>query len=221
MLCPDGDTGFRVATIVITIFLVIVPKLAESAVQPDALPALMENAADAEAGDRVTDAGTDSSVVLLVAIATVVLALTEEESVTVQEALADTCRDVALQVREDKGGVARTDRVKVVETPFREPVRTAVPAVVKLAAVASKVAAAAPSGMVRETGTVTAELLLTRETAVPPVDAGWFRVTVQAPAAPATNEVGVQVRPVSRMGACTESGAVNELVPSEAVSVPV
>ena len=61
------------------------------------------------------------------------------------------------------------------------------------AAVAGKVAVAALAGMVKEAGTVTAELLLARETVVPPVGAGWFRVTVQALAAPTDNAVGVQV----------------------------
>ena len=92
---------------------------------------------------------------------------------------------------------------------------------VTFAAVAGKVAVAVLAGMVREAGTVTAELLLATETAVPPVGAVWFRVTVQVLAAPTATEAGAHVRPVSRMGACTESVAVNELVPSEAVSVAV
>lgn len=90
-------------------------------------------------------------------------------------------------------------------------------------AVAVNTALLAPAGMVTETGTVAAALLLDKVTACPPVGAVAFNVTVQEEVAPAARELLAQARvlikgipaPVRLMAV---EGAAGELL--EMVIVP-
>ena len=66
-------------------------------------------------------------------------------------------------------------------------------------AVAVKVAEAAAAAMVTEAGTVSKALLSDSATTVPPVGAGWFRVTVHVVEVPDSRVVELQVRSV-RLG---------------------
>ncbi len=96
--------------------------------------------------------------------------------------------------------LVRLERVNETEKELvpRVAVTLAVWGVVMVAAVAEKVAVAAPAGTVTEVGTESvAELLLARVTAVPPEGAAWFSVAVQVETAPEARVVGEQLSPLS------------------------
>ena len=95
------------------------------------------------------------------------------------------------------GTEAPSDRAKVFDTLPALAVRVAVCAVLTEETVAVKVAVVAPAATVTEVGTVTAELLLARLTAKPPVGAAAFRVTVQLSVPDPVNEPLVQLSPLS------------------------
>ena len=78
----------------------------------------------------------------------------------------------------------------VLETPFKEAVSVAVWLVVKVPAVAVKVADVDPAGIVTDAATGSVALLLDRDTAVPPVGAAWASATVQVDLAPEVRLVG-------------------------------
>jgi hypothetical protein len=82
--------------------------------------------------------------------------------------------------------------------------------VVRVPALAAKVAEVAVAAMVSEAGTVKEELLSETATTVPPARAGWFRVTVQAVDAPEFTLVGLQAREETSMGATRVKLAVWE-----------
>jgi hypothetical protein len=92
------------------------------------------------------------------------------------------------------------------------------PAIVA-AAVALKVAVAAPADTVAEAGTVREELLLARVTAEPPAGAVWFRVTVQVLTAPCPRLAGLQARAEMSTGAERLIVADWEVLPKVAVTV--
>lgn len=93
--------------------------------------------------------------------------------------------------------------------------------VIEAAAVALKVAVAAPAATVTDAGTVSEVLLLASATLDPPVGAVWVRVTVQVPIALWLRLVGLHVTSETR----TDPGAnrliveVCELLPRIAVMV--
>ena len=91
--------------------------------------------------------------------------------------------------------------------------------VVRVPALAAKVAEAAVAAMVSEAGTVNEELLSETATTVPPAGAGWFRVTVHVVDAPEFTLVGLQAREETSMGATRLKLAVWEAPFSVAVAV--
>ena len=91
--------------------------------------------------------------------------------------------------------------------------------VVRVPAVAAKVAEVAVAAMVSEAGTVNEELLPETATTVPPAGAGWFRVTVHVVEAPELTLVGLQAREETSMGATRLKLAVWEAPFSVAVAV--
>ena len=91
--------------------------------------------------------------------------------------------------------------------------------VVRVPAVAAKVAEVAVAAMVSEAGTVNEELLPETATTVPPTGAGWFRVTVHVVEAPELTLVGLQAREETSMGATRLKLAVWEAPFSVAVAV--
>ena len=86
---------------------------------------------------------------------------------------------------------------KVFDTLPAVAVSVTVVAVLTAVTVAVNVALVAPAATVTDAGTVTAELLLARLIANPPVAAAAFSVTVQLSVPAPVNEPLVQVRPVS------------------------
>ena len=93
--------------------------------------------------------------------------------------------------------------------------------VVRVPAVAAKVAEMAPAATVTEAGTVSEALLSERATVLPPVGTAWFRVTVQVVDVPEFTLVGLQARAVTSMGATRVKLAVWEALFSVAVMVAV
>jgi hypothetical protein len=91
--------------------------------------------------------------------------------------------------------------------------------VVRVPALAAKVAEVAVAAMVSEAGTVNEELLPETATTVPPGGAGWFRVTVHVVEAPELTLVGLQAREETSMGATRLKLAVWEAPFSVAVAV--
>ena len=91
--------------------------------------------------------------------------------------------------------------------------------VVRVPALAAKVAEVAVAAMVSEAGTVNEELLPETATTVPPAGAGWFRVTVHVVEAPELTLVGLQAREETSMGATRLKLAVWEAPFSVAVAV--
>jgi hypothetical protein len=91
--------------------------------------------------------------------------------------------------------------------------------VVRVPALAAKVAEVAVAAMVSEAGTVNEELLPETATTVPPAGAGWFRVTVHVVEAPELTLVGLQAREETSMGATRFKLAVWEAPFSVAVAV--
>ena len=91
-------------------------------------------------------------------------------------------------------------RVVVWEAPFKVAVRVALCVVVRAAAVAVKVADAAPAEIVTDDGMVREELLLESATLMPPTVAAWLNVTVQAVLAPEFTEVGLQTNELRLIG---------------------
>src|ERR1039457_2573365 len=97
-------------------------------------------------------------------------------------------------------GATRVRLVDCVEA-FKVAVTVALWVVVRAPAVAAKVAEVTPAATVTEVGTVSRELLSERATALPPVGAAWFKVSVQVAAVPELTLVGLQVSAVTSMGA--------------------
>ena len=91
--------------------------------------------------------------------------------------------------------------------------------VVSAPAVAAKVAEVAPAAIVTEAGIVSEALLSVSATTVPPVGAGWFKVTVQMVAAPEFTLEGLQAKAETSMGATRLKVAVLEAPLSAAVMV--
>ena len=114
-------------------------------------------------------------------------------------------------------------RAKVFETLPALAVSVTVAAVLTAVTVAEKLAVVAPAATVTEAGTVTAELLLARLTANPPVAAAAFSVTVQVSVPAPVIEPLEQVRPGqhrhARAAQARSLCLVEELLVS--VSVPV
>jgi hypothetical protein len=94
------------------------------------------------------------------------------------------------------GTHAPSDRLNVFELPDADAVTVAVCAELTAVTVAVKLALVAPEATVTEADTVTAELLLVRLTATPPVDAAALSVTVQLSVPAPVIEPLVQVRPL-------------------------
>ena len=92
---------------------------------------------------------------------------------------------------------------------------------IEAAAVALKAALVDPAATVTRAGTVSRALLLTSVTAEPPAGAGWVRVTVQVLTALGPRLAGVQPSVETKTGATRLIEAVWELLPSEAVTVPL
>ena len=92
---------------------------------------------------------------------------------------------------------ALSESAKVLVAPFSLAVRVTVCAEETALAVAVKLALEAPAATVTEAGTVTAELLLARFTARPPLAAAAFSVTVQVSVAGPLIEPLAQVSPVN------------------------
>lgn len=99
---------------------------------------------------------------------------------------------MVVEPTESAGPLTPSCRAKVFVTPPAVAVIVAVVAVVTAVAVAVKEAVVAFAGTVTEAGSVTALLLLERETASPPAPAAAFRVTVQASVAAPESEASVQ-----------------------------
>ena len=91
--------------------------------------------------------------------------------------------------------------VAVWEDPLRVAVTAAVWVVVMVPRLAANVVDVLVAGTVTDAGTVSAVLLIESPIALPPLGAGWVRVTVQVVAAPALTLVGLQARPDTRVGA--------------------
>src|ERR1017187_9473365 len=108
---------------------------------------------------------------------------------------------VALHASAETSTGAIRLKVAVWEALFSVAVMVADWVVVRVPAVAVKVAEMAPAATMTEAGTVSKELLSERAATLPPVGAAWFRVTEQVVAVPELTLVGLQVSAVTSMGA--------------------
>ena len=181
----------------------------------DTVPAVTVNAAVALPAGAVTEAGAVNSAVLLdsvtVAPATVV-------SATVHVALAPELRLVGVQVNPLKVTGATSDIAAVWVLPLSEAVIIAVCELDTVPAVAVNAAVALPADTVTEAGAVNAPELLDSVTVAPAVVA---TVTVHVAVAAAARLLGLQVSPVTVIGATSEIAAVWVLPLNEAVMVAV
>ena len=84
--------------------------------------------------------------------------------------------------------------------------------VVKVPAVAVKVAAVAPAATVTDTGTVSAAILLDNEITAPPVGAVWDKLTVHVEVLPVPRRAGVQDSELTTAGGISEIVAVFDVL---------
>ncbi|MCL4794289.1 MAG: hypothetical protein KJZ84_06995, partial [Bryobacteraceae bacterium] len=131
--------------------------------------------------------------------------------VTVHVLLAPEFSDEGLQLRPVScvGTTRFTECVS--ELPLSDAVTAAVELLVKVPAVAVKLAEVAPDGTVTAVGVVSELLLLLNETAVPPLGAAALMVTVHVLLPFEFSDVGLQVRFDSTVGATRFREKVREL----------
>ncbi|HUI58056.1 MAG TPA: hypothetical protein VLY04_23945 [Bryobacteraceae bacterium] len=182
------------------------------------VPVVALNVAEVAPAATVTDAGTVKAALLLDSVTALPPAGAAWFSVTVQVLEALGPRLTGLQA----SAVTVLGAVKLIvalcELP-RVAVTVADCEVVKVPAVALNVAEVAPAATVTDTGTVNAALLLVNVTALPPVGAAWFSVTVQVLEALGPRLVGLQASAVIVVGAVKLIVALCELLPRVAVTV--
>ena len=181
--------------------------------------AVAEKVAEVAPAATVTEAGTVSAALLSDKETTAPPVGAALLRVTVQVEEALEVSEVGLQERLVGTVFVTRLREKVTEEPESDAVMTAVLLVVIVEAVAEKVAEVAPAATVTEAGTVNKALFLDRETTAPPAGAGLLRATVQVLLAPEVRAAGVQLRPVSRVGASRLTEKVAVLPATEAVMV--
>ena len=163
--------------------------------------AVAEKVAEVAPAATVTEAGTVSAALLSERETTAPPVGAALLRVTVQVAEALEVSEAGLQERLEGTVLVTRPMEKVTEEPESDAVMTAVLLVVIVEAVAEKVAEVAPAATVTEAGRVNKALFLDRETTAPPTGAGLLRATVQVLPAPEVRVAGVQLRPVSRVGA--------------------
>jgi ribosomal protein S8E len=163
--------------------------------------AVAEKVAEVAPAATVTEAGTVSAALLSERETTAPPVGAALLRVTVQVAEAPEVSEAGLQERLVGTVLVSRPIEKVTEEPESDAVMTAVLLVVIVEAVAEKVAERAPAATVTEAGTVNKALFLDREMTAPPAGAGLLRATVQVLPAPEVRVAGVQLRPVSRVGA--------------------
>lgn len=128
----------------------------------------------------VAVAGTATAVLLLVRLTANPPLGAAVVSVTVQLSVPVVVIDPLLQlIPLNTGATAPSCKAKVFDDPPAIAVSVAVCAGLTEETVAAKLALFAPAGTVTVAGTATAELLLARLTAIPPLAAAAFNVTVQ------------------------------------------
>ena len=170
----------------------------------------------------ITEAGTDSSALLLA-------------SVTLDPPAGAVCVSMIEQVLAAVGAIlvtlharleTRTGATRLMTAVFELLPRAAITVALWLlaivaAAVALKVAVLVPAVTVTEAGTVSEALLLASDTLNPPVGAFWPSVTVHVLTALCPRLVGLHARVDTRTGVSRLMLAVFELLPRVAVNVAV
>jgi hypothetical protein len=106
---------------------------------------------------------------------------------------------VGLQVAETSSGATKL-KVVVCKVPFKVAVTVALWFVVRVPAVAMKVAEEAPARTFADAGIVS-RALLSDSVTVAPEDAAWFKLTVQVEDAPEATVPGLQLKDVKLSGA--------------------
>ena len=167
----------------------------------------------------VAEAGTVSEALLSERATTVPPVWADWFRVTMHVVDALELTLVGLQAKAVTSMGATRVKVAVWEAPFSVAVTVTDWVVVRVAAVAVKVAEVALAGTVTDAGTVSEALLSERATTVPPVWADWFRVTMHVVDALELTLVGLQAKAVTSMGATRVKVAVWEAPFSVAVTV--
>ncbi|MCL4794284.1 MAG: hypothetical protein KJZ84_06970 [Bryobacteraceae bacterium] len=116
--------------------------------------------------------------------------------VTVQVTWLSAASTEESQVSPERPVEATRLREELVEIPSQLATTTAVELAFRVAAVATKAADTAPSGIVTELGTVSHGLLSESETVKPPDGAAALKVTVQVAVVPELRDEGLQASPV-------------------------
>jgi hypothetical protein len=140
------------------------------------------------------------------------------DTVTVQVAPAPDSRLAGLQLNPLSSTGATSEIVAVWVLPFSVAVMVAAWSLVRVPAVAVKLAVVLPDPTVTEAGVVSATALSDSVTVAPPV---FDTVTVQVALAPDSRLAGLQLNPLSSTGATSEIVAVRVLPFRLAVTVAV
>jgi hypothetical protein len=140
-------------------------------------------------------------------------------SVTVQLSVPAPEMDAFVQLRALNAAAGDRVNSKDFETLPAVAVRVALCVVVTEATVAVKLAVVAPAATVTLTGTVTEALLLERVTAMPPVGAAAFSVTVQLSVPAPEMDAFVQLRALNAAAGDRVNAKVFETLPAVAVRV--
>jgi hypothetical protein len=165
----------------------------------------------------VADAGATNPEVVDVKVT--VVEFPGPDSVIVQVPPLPATTLMGVQASEERVGGASNDSVAVTDDEPREAVRVALALAVTVPAVTVKDVVVAVAGTVTEAGTVRVAFLEDRVTVVPPVGAGFDKVTVQEVLALEDRLGAVQVRDVRLTGPSREMVTGTELPLREAVTV--
>lgn len=163
-------------------------------------PAVALNDAVVAPAVTVTDAGTTISGFPLDSETAAPPAGAAFVRVTVQLVVAFELTLAGVQLNELTESGPVSDRVKLSDPPFRVAVTTAVWSEVKVPAVAVRVAVVAAAATVTDAGTLSAALLLERDTEAPPVGAAFDNVTVQVEVVLVFKLLGVQASELTTAG---------------------
>jgi predicted deacylase len=165
----------------------------------------------------VTEAGTDTALLLSEIVTTCPPDSAALLSVTVQVAVAPDSSEVGVQLRLEGTGGATSASEALADVPLRPAVSTAVPSAATWDAETANVALEAPATTLTDAGVVTTALSSANTTRLPPAGAALFSVTVQVAVAPEAKLAGAHTSDVTCATALRLIEDVVELEPYVAV----
>lgn len=214
---PGGADGDRVSEIDDDApFIVAVKTAVSAAVMAPA--AAVKEAAVPLAG-TVTEAGTETSGVLLASATTVPPAGAGWFRITVQVVALPEVSWVLVQAIPTGPTGTVSANTKLTEIPLKLAVTVAFWRTLTVPATIVKVAVVASAGTVRNAGAMSAGLSLEIDTVAPPERAGFVSVTVQVVAAPDVRDLSVQETAANAGGVTNDNKACREELLKVAVSV--